>query len=158
VHPNERPVPGETPGGPPERTTDVLLERVGAPVISGDGERIGVIEEIFEDAATGRPEWIGLGAGFLYAHRVLVPLEDAAVVEPGEEALTVRQTKQAVTEAPDADLIDHGMLSPASEARLRAYYGLTPRPDDGRPRLRLRRYQRDDPPDAGTTTTGGEPA
>ena len=128
-----------------KESTEELIARRGLPVISSDGERIGVIEEIFEDIATGDPEWIGLGAGVLFAHRVLVPLRDATTDEDG--TLIVHHTKEQVTNSPEAKLLDGDVLDPACEAELNAFYGVTPTAavTDGTPRLRLRRYTQDEP-------------
>jgi hypothetical protein len=140
------PGPGEdrTAQAPAPKEAEELLARRGLPVISSDGERIGVIEEIFEDIATGNPEWIGLGAGVLFAHRVLVPLQDATIDEGG--TLIVHHTKEQVTNSPEGKLVDDDLLEPACEAELNAYYGLTPAAavTDGSPRLRLRRYTEDE--------------
>jgi hypothetical protein len=142
------PEPGQDHAAhPATEAAEELLARRGLPIISGDGERIGVIEEIFEDIPTGKPEWIGLGAGVLFAHRVLVPLRDATIGEDG--TLIVHHAKDQVTNSPEAKLLDGDVLDPASEAELNAYYGLTPAAavTDGTPRLRLRRYTQEEPAD-----------
>jgi hypothetical protein len=143
--PREPAVPGTT------ESTEELIARRGSPVISSEGRQIGEIEEIFEDAATGAPEWIGLGTGVLYRRRVLVPLRDAAVDADGIH--TVRYTKDVVTGAPDVELADDEFLSPDSERALAGYYGLPGPPAQSVPRLRIRRYVDDkaaEPPEDAT--------
>ncbi len=131
--------PESTDAPAAHESTEDLIGRRGSPVISSDGKRIGEIEEIFEDAATGTPEWIGLGSGVLFAHRVLVPITDAAVDDDGIH--TVRHTKEIVKGSPEVEIVDDEFLSSASERTLREYYGLRP-PDRAAtaPRLRIRRY------------------
>jgi hypothetical protein len=127
------------PTAPSEASTEALVARVGFPVFSFDGERIGEIQEIYEDVTTEAPEWIGLGAGLFYAHRLLAPLRDAIVNEEG--TLTLRHSKEAVTGSPKVEIED-GLLTSDCEAELFAYYDLgapPPGPEDG-PRLRLRMY------------------
>ncbi len=150
------PEPHAQNGSATNESTEQLIARRGSPVLSSDGERIGTIEEVFEDASTGTPEWIGLGTGLFYAHRVLVPLRDAAVDDDGVH--TVRHTKEAVSESPEAELVDGQYLTPASERTLSAYYGLPVPPDDPEPRLRIRRYPDDklpDPPDDANSANAG---
>jgi PRC-barrel domain len=124
-----------------QESTEDVMGRRGSPVFSSDGHRIGQIEEVYEDSTNGNPEWIGLGVGLLYLRRTLVPLRDAVVDADGVH--TVRHTKDVTVGAPEADLVDGAFLSTESERALAAYYGLPAPPDEGRPRLRLRRYADD---------------
>lgn len=91
----------------------------GAPVVSSDGEQIGKVEEIYTDDETGRPEWIGLGTGFLGTKRVLVPVETASFNEDG---VTVPYTKDHVKGAPD---IDDDHIDREVEGQLFEYYSLS---------------------------------
>jgi sporulation protein YlmC with PRC-barrel domain len=62
----------------------------GAPVYDSAGEKIGTVEEIFWDAETSQPEWIGIGTGFFGTKREL--LSDGSVSIPlFEERLVVRK-------------------------------------------------------------------
>jgi uncharacterized protein (TIGR02271 family) len=99
-------------------TVDRLAQMRGADVYSSDGEKIGSIEELFVDEQTGKPEWIGLGTGFLGTKRVLVPVTGADVREDG---VTVPYSKDQVKETPD---IDSDEISQETEQRLYAHYGL----------------------------------
>jgi hypothetical protein len=132
-------------------STEELVGRRGSPVISSDGERVGVIEEIFEDVDGGMPEWIGLGSGVFYARRHLVPLQDVAVNDDGVHV--VRYTKDTIKDAPEAEIVEDEFLAPASERDLAVFYGLPSPPAGETPRLRIRRYVQDEPVDP-----PGEPA
>ena len=99
-------------------TTEELVRTRGAKVYSSEGEHIGSVEEIFVDEQRGRPEWIGLGTGFLGTKRVLVPVEGATMTQHGVE---VPYSKERVQAAPD---IDADELGPETERALYAHYGL----------------------------------
>jgi uncharacterized protein (TIGR02271 family) len=103
----------------PDRMT---MERItgahGAPVYDSDGEKIGTVEEIFYDADSNRPEWIGIGTGFFGTKRVLVPLESAEVADDG---VRVPYPKDQVKDSPD---IDSDEISAEKEQELYAYYRL----------------------------------
>jgi uncharacterized protein (TIGR02271 family) len=90
----------------------------GTPLYSSDGEKIGKVEEIFYDEATGRPEWIGIGTGFFGTKRVLVPVQGASVDADG---FRVPHTKERVKDSPD---IESDEISESSERALYEYYGL----------------------------------
>lgn len=102
--------------------SEITLERIdqlrGAPVCDEAGEKIGAVEEIFYDYDTKRPEWIGIGTGFLGTKRVLVPLEGASL---SDEGVTLRYSKEHVKGSPD---IDEDQISPETESELYAYYRL----------------------------------
>lgn len=102
----------------PRHTLDDLQRAEGAPVYDAAGERIGRVEEIFYDDATNRPEWIGIGTGFLGTKRVLVPAEGATLAEDG---LRVPYAKEHVKGSPD---VDGDELSPAVERELTDHYEL----------------------------------
>lgn len=91
----------------------------GAPVYDSAGERIGSVEEIFYDQETGRPEWIGIGTGFLGTKRVLVPVEGASTSEDG---VTVPYPKEQVKDSPD---VDDETIAQETEAELYQWYGLS---------------------------------
>jgi len=122
---------------------DQLQEVRGRPVYSSDGEKIGVVEEIFTDIETGQPEWIGIGTGFLRMKRALVPTQGAEI---REDALYVAYPKEQVKGSPD---IDEKEVGQETEAQLYSYYGL---------QYSERRSETGLPEGAGTTagTTEGE--
>jgi hypothetical protein len=98
---------------------DELAHAYGAPVYAGNGERLGAVEEIFFDERTGRPEWIGIGTGFLRLKRVVVPARGATLQPFG---LVVPYPREVVAHSPD---VDGDELSPALEGRLRGHYGIS---------------------------------
>jgi uncharacterized protein (TIGR02271 family) len=91
----------------------------GAPVYDSAGEKIGAVEEIFYDVDSSRPEWIGIGTGFLGTKRVLVPVQGASLTADG---IAVPYAKDHVRGGPD---IDGDHLSRSTEEQLHAYYGTT---------------------------------
>jgi stress response protein YsnF len=99
-------------------TIDELQTVRGADVLARDGDKIGTVEEVFVDQATGAPEWIGIGTGFLRMKRVLVPAQGAALRDDG---VHVAYSKQQVKDSPD---IDDDEISQQTEASLYAHYGL----------------------------------
>jgi uncharacterized protein (TIGR02271 family) len=103
--------------------TTVSMEAIaaarGAPVYSSEGDKIGKVEDIYEDYETRQPEWVGIGTGgLLGSKRVLVPVEGAELRGDG---LFVPYSKDQVKGAPDidADEIDQG-----TEQTLYEHYGL----------------------------------
>jgi hypothetical protein len=103
-------------------TLDELTRIEGAPVYDSADERIGSVEEIFYDDSSGRPEWIGIGTGFLRLKRVLVPVAGAAIRDDG---LYVPYGKEQVRGSPD---VDGDEISEASANELRRHYELAAEP------------------------------
>lgn len=97
---------------------DDLSAAQGQPVYSADGEKIGKVEDIYLDDATGRPEWIGIGTGFLGGKRLLVPTAAARLDKDG---FYVGYDKKTVKETPGI-ASDH--IDQETEAALYAHYGL----------------------------------
>jgi len=90
-----------------------------------EGEKIGTIKEIYEDAHTGRPEWALVTSGLLGKRSHFVPLAGA---QPAGDDVRVNVTKDQVTSAPSID--DDDELSEAEERRLFEHYGV-PYTDEG---------------------------
>jgi uncharacterized protein (TIGR02271 family) len=99
-------------------TMDQLTELRGSSVHSQDGEKIGSVEEVFYDADTHQPEWIGIGTGFFGMKRVLVPVQGASMSADG---VVVPYSKQMVKDTPD---VDGDEISEETERELYSYYGL----------------------------------
>ena len=57
----------------PQKTAEQLADFRGAAVYDSCGERIGRVEEIYDDTPTARPQWIGIGTGLLGMKQVVVP-------------------------------------------------------------------------------------
>jgi hypothetical protein len=88
----------------------------GRDVLAPDGDRLGAVDQIFLDEATGTPEW------------VLVALDDGAAFVPlagatvEERSIRVGQDAERVQAAPRPDAGE--TLSVADEKRLYEHYGL----------------------------------
>jgi uncharacterized protein (TIGR02271 family) len=95
-----------------------LQQLQGSPVFDSTGDQIGKVEEIHVDTESNRPEWIGLGTGFLGTKRVLVPVQGA---RPEGEGLSVPYEKRHVQGAPD---LDDDQISSEAAGELYAYYGI----------------------------------
>jgi len=102
----------------PQLTIARLEEMREQPVYDRNGEKIGKVEEIFYDASTDQPEWVGLGTGFFGTKRVLVPVAGASATDDG---LTVPYDKEQIKNSPD---IDSDEISGQTEQSLHEYYGL----------------------------------
>ncbi|MGO4807807.1 DUF2382 domain-containing protein [Arthrobacter sp. 2MCAF15] len=97
---------------------DRLLSQ-GANVLSGDGEKIGSIGQVFVDNEDGQPSWVTVRTGLFGMSESFVPLEGAR--EEGND-IVVPYSKSQVKDAPriDADRA----LEPAEEDRLYQHYQL----------------------------------
>jgi hypothetical protein len=88
----------------------------GRDVLGPDGDRLGAVDQIFLDEATGTPEW------------VLVTLDDGAAFVPlagatvEEESIRVDQDSERVRAAPRPEAGE--TLSVAEKKRLYEHYGL----------------------------------
>ncbi|QUH05452.1 PRC-barrel domain-containing protein [Saccharopolyspora erythraea] len=126
------------------------LRLFGCEVFDPDGQRIGIVGQLFLDDITEQPAWITVQTGLFGTNESFVPLEAAAF---DGDTLTVAVTKDAVRQAPRVSL-DEGDLPPEQEQALYLYYGVTygvtPESPDEEPdvsaeyveavRLRLRRW------------------
>jgi hypothetical protein len=102
---------------------------IGRRALDRDGAKIGTIDEVYLDDATGRPDWAAVRTG-LFTRDAFVPLEPSEVV--GDD-LRVPFTKSLIKDAPDFGVGRH--LSPEQELQLYHHYGMQippagPRPPD----------------------------
>jgi uncharacterized protein (TIGR02271 family) len=126
---------------PNTMTIERLAEARGTPVYDASGDEIGQVDEIFYDADSRQPEWLGIGTGFFGTKRVLVPLEGADLRKDG---FYVSYSKDQVKDSPD---IDGDEISEETEQDLYAHYALSHsegrsgsgRPKNGRGRKNGRR-------------------
>ena len=91
----------------------------GRDLLGSDGEKIGSVKEIYEDAATGKPEWALVTSGLFGTRSHFVPLAGA---QPDGEAVRVAATKDQVKNAPSIE--GEGQLSEADERRLFEHYNV----------------------------------
>lgn len=104
------------------------LDRLpGMDVVGSDDKKIGSVDEVYVDAASGEPTFALVDTGLFGLQSSFIPLERAEV--RGEE-LRVAYDKERVKDAPTLDPQDH--LNPWEEEWLYRYYDLpvpvTPEP------------------------------
>ncbi|MEV7774010.1 PRC and DUF2382 domain-containing protein [Kitasatospora sp. NPDC086791] len=99
---------------------------IGHKAVDRNGDKIGTVDEVYLDDATGRPEWAAVRTG-IFGRDAFVPLTTS---EFSGDELRVPYDKSLVKESPDFGVGQH--LSPAQELQLYRYYGLDT-PMDGRP-------------------------
>ncbi len=101
----------------PEMTD--AYEWQGRTMVGSDGEKIGKISEIYEDPATGKPEWATVSSGLFGTKSNFVPLAGASTA--GED-VRAQVTKDQVKDAPGVEA--DGELSEQEEQRLFEHYGV----------------------------------
>ncbi len=112
---------------------------IGRKAFDRNGVKIGTVDEVYLDDATGEPEWAAVRTG-LFGRDAFVPLEPSEVQA---DTLRVPYDKSLVKSAPDFGVGRH--LSPEQELQLYHHYGLpVPTPGAETPSTR-----------PGTSRTGG---
>ena len=91
----------------------------GQEVLTGDGSKLGKVEEIYLDESTGKPEWAEVKTGLFGNKRSLVPL---AAAQEADGGLRVPFDKEQIKNAPHHD--PGVQLSPSDEAAFFDYYGI----------------------------------
>jgi len=91
----------------------------GRELVGSDGEKIGTIKAIYEDSATGQPEWALVSSGLFGTRSHFVPLVDA---EPNDGTVRVNVSKNLVKDAPSIE--GEGELSDTDEQRLFEHYNV----------------------------------
>lgn len=98
---------------------------IGRKAFDREGRKIGTVDEVYLDDATGVPEWAAVRTG-LFSHDAFVPLSPSTLVD---EALRVPFDRSLIKDAPDFGVGRH--LSPEQELRLYHHYGLAlPEPSE----------------------------
>jgi uncharacterized protein (TIGR02271 family) len=97
-------------------TADSLF---GATVTDNDGDKIGKVEDVYLDNASGDPEWVSVKTGLFGSNISLIPL---AAADHAGDTLRVPFSKSHVKDAPNHD--PGHELSESDEAELYAYYGV----------------------------------
>jgi sporulation protein YlmC with PRC-barrel domain len=100
---------------------------IGRRAFDINGVKIGTIDEVYLDDATGRPEWAAVRTG-LFSRDAFVPLEPSEFVE---DRLDVPFDKALIKDAPDFGVGRH--LSPQQELQLYHHYGLDVAPPPSLP-------------------------
>ncbi|MFF1904063.1 PRC and DUF2382 domain-containing protein [Kitasatospora sp. NPDC058218] len=96
---------------------------IGHKAVDRNGDKIGTVDEVYLDDATGQPEWAAVRTG-IFGRDAFVPLTTS---EFSGDELRVPYDKSLVKESPDFGVGQH--LSPAQELQLYRYYGLDTRLD-----------------------------
>ncbi|MEU6119347.1 PRC-barrel domain-containing protein [Streptomyces sp. NPDC047117] len=91
---------------------------IGRKAFDRHGTRIGTIDEVYLDDATGEPEWAAIRTG-LFSRDAFVPLEPSRLVD---DALHVPYERKLIKDAPDFGVGRH--LSPEQELQLYHHYRL----------------------------------
>ncbi|MFD9130031.1 DUF2382 domain-containing protein, partial [Kitasatospora sp. NPDC059571] len=91
---------------------------IGHKAVDRNGDKIGTVDEVYLDDATGEPEWAAVRTG-IFGRDAFVPLTTS---EFSGEELRVPYDKSLIKESPDFGVGQH--LSPAQELQLYRYYGL----------------------------------
>ncbi|MFD7098232.1 PRC-barrel domain-containing protein [Streptomyces xanthophaeus] len=91
---------------------------IGRKAFDRNGTKIGTVDEVYLDDATGTPEWAAVRTG-LFGRDAFVPLEPSEMVG---DALHVPFERSLIKDAPDFGVGRH--LSPEQELQLYHHYGL----------------------------------
>lgn len=101
---------------------------IGRRAFDRDGTKIGTVDEVYLDDATGTPEWAAVRTG-LFTRDAFVPLEPSELVD---EELRVPFKKALIRDAPDFGVGRH--LSPEQELQLYHHYGMDVPRSGGEPK------------------------
>ncbi|MFH8570303.1 PRC-barrel domain-containing protein [Streptomyces sp. NPDC017993] len=91
---------------------------IGRKAFDRHGTKIGTVDEVYLDDATGEPEWAAVRTG-LFSRDAFVPLEPS---ELAEEGLRIPFDRKLIKDAPDFGVGRH--LSPEQELQLYHHYRL----------------------------------
>jgi sporulation protein YlmC with PRC-barrel domain len=91
---------------------------IGRKALDRNGSKIGTVDEVYLDDATGIPEWAAIRTG-LFTRDAFVPLESSDFVGG---TLRIPYEKALIKDAPDFGVGRH--LSPEQELQLYRHYGL----------------------------------
>ncbi|MCS0635602.1 PRC-barrel domain-containing protein [Streptomyces sp. LP05-1] len=98
---------------------------IGRRVFDSEGHRLGTIDEVYLDDATGVPEWAAVRTG-LFSRDAFVPLGPSRLDDDG---LQVPYERALIKDAPDFGVGRH--LSPEQELQLYHHYGIALPPPGG---------------------------
>src|SRR5207244_12197485 len=92
---------------------------LGKDLVSGDGEKLGVIDRFVNNRLSDVPEWMVVETGLLGSRDLIVPVAGSSFDEGG---VRVPYPKEVIIEEPDLEA-DEDITSEA-ESILNAYFGL----------------------------------
>ncbi|WP_326794534.1 PRC-barrel domain-containing protein [Streptomyces sp. NBC_01808] len=96
---------------------------IGVRAYDSNGDKLGTVDEVYLDDATGAPQWAAVRTG-LFHRDAFVPLGPS---ELADEGLRVPFERELIKDAPDFGVGRH--LSPAQELQLYHHYGMTLPPE-----------------------------
>jgi uncharacterized protein (TIGR02271 family) len=91
----------------------------GRDVIGSDDEKIGTVDEVYLDTASGDPEWLSINTGLFGLKSSFAPIQGA---RPEGGAVHLAYTKEQVKDAPGVE--PDGELNDSEERTLWSHYGL----------------------------------
>jgi uncharacterized protein (TIGR02271 family) len=91
----------------------------GRDVVGSDGEKIGTVDEVYLDTASGQPEWLSINTGLFGLKSSFAPIQGA---RPEGGAVRVAYTKEQVKDAPSVEPDQE--LNDSEERALWSHYGL----------------------------------
>lgn len=97
---------------------------IGRKAFDRNGHKLGTVDEVYLDDATGIPEWAAVRTG-LFSRDAFVPLAPSTL---GNDGLRIPFERALIRDAPDFGVGRH--LSPDQELQLYHHYGLAlPEPE-----------------------------
>jgi uncharacterized protein (TIGR02271 family) len=91
----------------------------GRDVVGSDGEKIGTVDEVYLDTASGEPEWLSINTGLFGLKSSFAPIQGA---QPEGGAVRIAYTKEQVKDAPSIEPDQE--LNDSEERTLWSHYGL----------------------------------
>ncbi|MGW0065802.1 DUF2382 domain-containing protein [Streptosporangium sandarakinum] len=102
-------------------THDQLQTVLNQPVYDNNGEKVGKVEHVYVDDATGRPAWLCVRTGLFGMNETFVPVQTANVVG---DHIEVALDKDRIKDAPNIDVESGGHMSAEEERELYRYYDI----------------------------------
>lgn len=99
-------------------TSFAVDDLYGSTLIDSEGEKVGDVNQVYLDDASGEPDWVTVRTGFFGTNESFVPLRGATLA--GTE-LRVPYSKDEIKKAPNFDAEHH--LDVGDENRLYQHYG-----------------------------------
>ncbi|SDB84128.1 PRC-barrel domain-containing protein [Raineyella antarctica] len=88
----------------------------GSTMVDQDGDKVGRVEQVYLDDATGQPTWVTVATGLFGTRETFVPLDRTAWEG---DALRVPFQKGFIKDAPNMEA--NGHLDPSEEDQLYRY-------------------------------------
>lgn len=100
-------------------TSDAVEGLIGADALDPADDRIGEISQVYVDAESDRPTWVGVRLALLRSAEVLVPLTGA---DWNQRVLHVTVMREVAREAPRIEMDEP--LTTMEQERAYAHYGI----------------------------------